>query len=189
MALDKRRLEAVDQLWASINALAPARALAAMMSVIKFETAAPRAEQDPKVHQFFEMLGSGFDAKNLDLSGAAKARPFLSPMVWAIYSALLAVTMHSVVRWHVLKGGLGSNDFTDSEAIAKLIMAALPHYSEYVDKHGPSGYYYALEALDARLLTELQNMLTGVEADKASIEQAAEILRQSNDVLKTSQRR
>lgn len=186
MSLDKRRLDAVDQLWDSVTALTPARGIATLMSVVKFESAASYAERDPKVRQMFEMMGSGFDPKNLNLSGAAKARPFVSPMVWAVYSALVAVTMHSVIRWQVIKGGIGPKDFADNDAIAKLIKTALPHYSEYIDKSGPSVYYYALEALDSRLLIELQNMLTGVEADKASVEQAAEILRQSNDVLKQS---
>ncbi len=182
MALDKRRLEAIDQLWASVTALTPARGIAAMMSVISFENAAPITERDPKARQAFEMMGGVFDIKNLDLSGAAKARPFLSPMVWATFSALQAVIMHGVMRWHILKGGLGNKDFANNEAISKLIKVALPHYSNYIDKLGPSAYYYVLEALDERLLNELQNMLSGVEVDKVSIEQAAEILRQSNIV-------
>lgn len=186
-ALDKRRLEAVDQIWASFNALAPARGLAASMSVIKFESAAQQAEHDPKVRQFFEIIGGGFDAKTLDLSGAAKARPFLTPLVWAIFSAIQAVTMHSVMRWHVLKGGLGTTDFADNKAIEKLVVAALPHYAEYFEKNGPSVYYYVLEALDARLLAEIQNMLSGVESDRASIEQAAEIVRQANSLQAATQ--
>lgn len=186
-ALDKRRLEAVDQIWASFNALAPTRGLAASMSVIKFESAAQQAEHDPKVRQFFEMMGAGFDAKTLDLSGAAKARPFLTPLVWAIFSAIQAVTMHSVMRWHVLKGGLGTTDFADTKAIEKLVVAALPHYAEYLEKNGPSVYYYVLEALDARLLAEIQNMLSGVESDRASIEQAAEIVRQANALQAATQ--
>lgn len=179
-ALDKRRLEAVDQLWSAFNALAPARAIAANMAIIKFESAALQAERDPKVRQFFEMIGGGFDAKSLDLSGAAKARPFVNPMVWAVYSAIHAVTMHSVMRLQVLKGGLGTSDFADHKAIEKLVVAALPHYSEYLEKNGPSVYYYVLEALDARLLAELQSMLSGAESDKASLEQAAEIISQAN---------
>jgi hypothetical protein len=179
-AFDKRRLEAVDQIWGSFNALAPGRAITASLSVIKFESAAKYAEHDPKVRQFFEMIGAGFDAKALDLSGAAKARPFLTPLVWAIFSAIQAVTMHSVMRWHVLKGGLGATDFADNKAIEKLVVAALPHYAEYLEKHGPSVYYYVLEALDTKLLDEIQKMLSGVESDRASIEQAAEIVRQAN---------
>ncbi len=179
-ALDKRRLEAVDQLWASFNALAPARAIAAYMSVIKFESAAKEAERDPRVRQFFEIFGSSFDIRKLDLSGAAKARPFVTPLVWAIFAAIQAVTMHSVMRWHVLKSGLGTKDFADHKTIEKLVVAALPHYAEYLEKHGPSVYYYVLEALDERLLSEIRNMLSGVESDRASIEQAAEIVRQAN---------
>lgn len=182
MALDKRRLEAVDQLWASVTALGPARGIAALMSVISFEKAAPITERDPKARQAFEMMGTAFDIKSLDLSGASKARPFLSPMVWATFSALQAVVMHAVMRWQVLKGGLGAKDFTDNEAISKLIKVALPHYSDYIDQLSPSGYYYVLQALDEQLLKEIQQMLSGVEEDKASIERAAEILRQSNAV-------
>lgn len=182
MAIDKRRLEAIDQLWASVTALGPARTIAALMSSISFEKAAPITERDPKARQAFEMMGKAFDFKSLDLSGASKARPFLSPMAWATFSALQAVVMHAVMRWHVLAGGLGAKDFLDNEAISKLIKAALPHYSNYIDKFGPSAYYYLLEALDEQLLKEIQNTLSGVEADKASIAQAAEILRQSDAV-------
>ena len=48
VALDKRRLQAVDQLWESVNSLGPARAIAASMSVFKFEAAAKQAERDSR---------------------------------------------------------------------------------------------------------------------------------------------
>lgn len=181
-ALDKRRLEAIDQLWSSVTALGQARTIAALMSTISFEKAAPITERDPNARKAFELMGTAFDIKTLDLSGSAKARPFLSPMVWATFTAVQAVVMHAVMRWHVLKGGLGAKDFVDNDAISKLIKVALPHYSDYVDKQGPSAYYYVLEALDAQLLNEIQLMLSGVEADKESINRAAEIVRQSNAV-------
>ena len=150
------------------------------MSHINFGAAAKLTVKDQKARQMFEALGGGFDWKALDLTGAAKARPFLTPMVWAIYSAILAVVFHGVMRWWVLKGGLGEKDFADNEAIQKVVVAALPHYSEYLEQHGPSVYNYVLEALDARLLEEMQKMLTGVENDKASVEQANEIVRQAS---------
>jgi hypothetical protein len=188
-ALDKRRLEAVDQLWSSFDALAPARAIAANIAVIDFESAAKQAEKDPKVRQFFEQIEQGFDLKSLDLTGAAKARPFLSPMVWAVYSAIRAITFHSVMRLQILKAGLGTKDFADHKAIQRLVVAALPHYSEYLEKHGPSVYYYVLEALDEKLLAELQSMLSGSEGDKASLQQAAEIIRQANALYSANQER
>lgn len=184
--LDKRRLEAVDQLWVAFNSLAPARGLAATMSVIKFEAAAKAAERDPKARQFFESIGAGFDQSMIDQVSANKARPFVSPMAWAVFTAYRAVTMHSVMRWHVLKGGLGTNDYTDRDAIDKIVVAALPHYKEYLEKHGPDVYYYVLEGLETKLLSELQNMLTGNEFDRASLEQAAEIIRQANALQATT---
>lgn len=186
MALDKRRLEAVDQLWTTINALSPARSIAAMMSVIDFKKAANESKSNPKAREAFEMMGANFDIKSIDFSGAAKARPFLTPMVWANYSALLAVLMHGTMRYQMLKGGLGMEDFLNHNAVSKLIKTVLPYYSNYLDENGPNAYYYALEPLDAQLLVEIQNMLTGVEADKAGISQAAEIVRQSNDLIKQS---
>lgn len=182
-ALDKRRLEAVDQLWSAYSALGPARTIAAYMSVVKFESAAKLTESDSKARQLFEFFGTGFDAKSMNHGDAAKARPYVSPMVWAVFAAIQAVIAHSVMRWHVLKGGLGSNDFVDHKAIEKLVLAVLPHYADYLEKHGPSSYYYVLEALDARFLTEVQSMLAGAETDRASVEQAAEILRQAQALM------
>lgn len=186
-ALDKRRLDAVDQLWSSFNALAPARFIAANMAFIKFESAAQQAERDPKVRQFFELIGQGFDFKSIDLSGAAKARPFVTPMVWAVYSAIHAIALHSVMRLQILKGGLGTTDFADHKAIEKLVVAALPHYSDYLEKNGPSVYYYVLEALDTKLIAEFQSMLSGAEGDMASLQQAAEIIRQANALQSADQ--
>jgi len=89
--------------------------------------------------------------------------------------------MHSVMRLQVLKGGLGKDDFADHDAIKKLIKAALPHYSDYIDQHGASVYYYyVLEALDTRLLEEIRAMLNGSDTNAEHIAQAAEILRHSS---------
>jgi hypothetical protein len=183
MALDKRRLEAVDQLWTAFNSLGGARTLSMSLSVIKFEAAAKHAASDQKTRQFFETIAGGFDPKNIDHASAAKARPFVPAMVWASYTAYMAICMHAVIRWHVLRFGLGANDFSDNDAIKKLITAALPHYGDYLEKIGPDGYHYILEALEEKLLKEIEQMLVGAEADQASIEQAAEIVRRSNAVL------
>lgn len=179
-AIAKRRLEAVDQLWTAFNSLSPARGIAATMSVVKFEEAAKVAERDPKARQLFESIGAGFDQSKIDHASAAKARPFVSPMAWAVFVAYSALSMHSVMRWHVLKGGLGTKDFTDRNGIEKLVVAVLPHYKDYLETHGPDVYYYVLDALEEKLLAELQAMLTSSEFDKASVEQAAEIIRQAN---------
>lgn len=183
IALDKRRLEAVDQLWAALTSLGPAKYIASLMAAVKFESAAEMAMEDAKVREMFTMLGGGFDLKNLDLSVSAKARPFVSPMAWALFSAYQAIAMQGVMRLQVLKFGIGTKDFFDKDGVAKLVKTALPHHISYIDKYGDTGYYYLLDELEGGLLKEFQKMLAGTEGDKASIEQAAEILKQSNELL------
>ncbi|MFZ6766123.1 hypothetical protein ACO0LM_03480 [Undibacterium sp. Di26W] len=182
ITLDKRRLEAVDQLWESVTALGQARGIASLLSTISFEQAAPVTEQDPKAREVFEMIGKTFDLTKLDLSGASRARPFLSPMLWATFAALQAIIMHGVMQWQILRSGLGNKDLMDSDAVSNLIKIALPHYTKYIDDHGATVYYNVLQALDEQLLVEIQKMLSGVETDKDGIVQAAEILKQSGIV-------
>lgn len=185
-ALDKRRLEAIDQIWGAFNALAPARGLATSMGFIKFESAAELAERDSKAREFFSMIGGGFDWSKLDQSGADKSRPFLTPMVWAVYLAIRAVALHAAVRWLVLKGGLGKTDYADADAIRALVVKVLPHYEDYLKEHGPAVYFHVLQALEERLVAELNTMMSGEEMDKASLKQAAEIIRAAGELQRST---
>lgn len=179
-ATDKRRLEAVDQLWEAFNSYSKARAIATTMSVVNFEEMAKATENNAKARQLFETIGGGFDHASIDYDSANKARPFVSAMVWAVFKAYSAVVMNSVMQWHILKTGLGAVKFANHELIKNLIVAVLPHYEEYLGKVGAQGYFYALQELEDRLIKELQEMLVGTVHDKAALERAAEIIRHAN---------
>ncbi|NEX63428.1 hypothetical protein [Noviherbaspirillum galbum] len=181
-AIDKRRLEAIDQLWNAFNVLGPVRSLAAAMTLIKFESAAQIAERDPNARKMFEMMGAGLDLTKLDHSDADKARPFVTPMAWAVYVAIRAVAMHGAIRWMILKGGLGQKDLGDTEQVRTLVVKVLPHYENYLKEHGFAVYDQVLRALEDELLKELNAMMSGVEADKATLERAADIIRKANDL-------
>jgi hypothetical protein len=182
MALDRRKLEAVDQLWSAVTALGPARAMSAFIAAVNFEVAAKEAENNPKVREMFTMISAGFDPEKIDSSGSAKARPFVSPMTWALFRAYQTIVMTAVVKLQIMKTGVGAK-LLNKGHISELIKAALPHQTGFVDKFGDTGYHYLLEELEERLLDEMRKMLAGIEADKASIVQAAEILRLSNNVM------
>ena len=184
IALHNRRLEAVDQLWSAVTALGPAKAISSIMAIVKFDAAAEEAEKNPKMRQVFEMMSTGFDANKIDLSGAEKARPFVSPMAWALFAAYRAIAMQAVVKLQILKAGVPKN-LLETTAITKLVKAALPHQEQYIDKFGDSAYHYLLDELEERLLNAIRDMLAGVEADKATIQQAADILNLSNEVMST----
>lgn len=185
IALDKRKLEAIDELWASVISLNKARGISLIMSTLKFEVVAAQAEKDQKMRDFLAAIGGGFDiTKDLNKVDASKARPFVSPITWAIYIALVAVVTNGVMRWHVARGGLGAKDFSDHDALGKMIKVALPEYSEYIDTNGVQGAHFLVDKLEVKLLDEFQQMLSGTDADRSSVQQAAEILKYSAELAK-----
>ena len=182
MALDKRRLEAIDQLWSSMIALSGARNISSLMAGVNFDTAAEEATRNPKVREAFTMMNSAFDHKKLDLNGAEKARPFVSPMAWALFSAYRAIAMQAVVKLQIIKVGIGA-DLLEKDAVSNLVKAALPHRSEFINKYGDAGYHCLLEELEEALLAALRKMLAGEETDQASLERANDILMRSNELM------
>lgn len=187
IALDKRRLDAVDQLWASVLSMNKARGISLMMSMLKFEAVAERAETDPKMREFLQTIGAGFNiATDLNLDEASKTRPFVSPLAWAIFIAMAAIVSNGVMRWFVAQGGLGAKDFSDHGALTNMVKAALPEYSNYVDEHGVLGLHHLVEKLELKLLDEFRLMMSGAEADRAGVQQAAEIMKYSEALAKES---
>ena len=185
MALDKRRLEAVDQLWSAVTALAGAKSISSFMAVVKFDVVAEKATRNPEVREMFTAMGAAFDPNNLDRSSSERARPFVSPMAWALFSAYQAIVMQAVLKVQIIKSGLDA-DLLDKKAVSKLVKAALPHQSEFIDKYGDAGYHCLLEELEEALLLALHRMLAGEETDQTNLDQANNILRLSRE-LKASQ--
>ena len=181
MALDKRRLEAVDELWSAVTALAGAKSISSFMAVTKFDAVAKEAVRNPEVREMFTTMGAAFDPNKLDRSGPEKARPFVSPMAWALFSAYQAIVMQAVLKVQIIKSGIGA-DLLDKKAVSKLVKAALPHQSEFIDKYGDARYHYLLEELEEALLAALRKMLAGEETDRANLDRANNILRLSKEL-------
>ena len=182
VALFQRQLVAVEQLWAAVISLAPAKAVSATMAVVKFEAAAEEASKNEKFREMFKVIDNGFDMKSLGTNEASKSRPFVSSLAWAYYIAYESIVMHGVLKLKTLQVGL-DKDFTDIERITKLVKVALPHYADYIEKHGPSAFHYLLDELEHSLLTELGNILSGQKADREHIEKAAQILQESERLM------
>jgi hypothetical protein len=183
-ALDKRRIEAVDQLWSAFTALAPAKAVSAYMLLIDFQAAAKEAECNAKARDLFASMGGVSDFREFSYREAAKARPFVSQLAWALFTAYQTIVAVAAIRLESLKAGLNT-DFVDKDAVTKLITAALPHHAEYIAKNDVRVCHYLLDELESRLLEELQKLLSGVESDKESIEQAAAIIKESERLMQS----
>jgi len=184
VALDKRRLEAVDQLWSTVISLGSAKGVVTLMSIMNFDYVAKKATTDKSVR---EMLVQDIDMEKFDLSSAAKARPFVSPLAWALFSGFQAIIMQAVMKVKIIRSGIATEPekLMDRKGIAEMIKAALPDQTHVLDSEGERAYSRLLEDIEGNLLIELRNMMEGVEADKASIEQAGKILRWSTEAQET----
>jgi len=186
--LDKRRIEAVDQLWSGITALAPAKAASATMAVINFEAAAQAAAKNPKAREMFAAIAAPFDIQKIQLGNALTARPFVSQFAWAIFSAYQAIVFFAVFQLNMLKIGIDLPKALDTDAVMNLIKVALPDQAEYITKQGAGAFHYLLDLLEFRLLEELKKMLQGDESDKATVEQAAAIVKEAERVMQAISR-
>jgi len=72
------------------------------------------------------------------------------------------------------------DDLLSIENIRKALKAALPHQAKFIDENEAARYYYLLDEIESSLLTELQKVTEGKEADQASASRAKEI----NDAIK-----
>ena len=176
VALDKRRLEAIDQLWAGIERLVPLKMAAMSMANIKFDTSLKRASEDPKVRDIFAKFPWNVDLNTFPKLDVHKSHPFVSELAWALFSAYQAIVGYATTQLLMLKHGANIPDLLNTEHVSKLAKSALPQYTDYIEKFGPSGYYNMLEPLEVELLKELRRMMRGEESDKASVEQAARIM-------------
>lgn len=180
--LDKRRLEAIDQLWGTLIANQSARSLAMTMSVMKLESIAEQVEKDDRLREFIKVSGGGFDPSKLDHVTANLARPHVSDMAWALFSAMQAITGYYVAHWVALSHGIDSRRMVANEAVQKLILAVAPEYKDYLEANGLTASYHLLERFDTLLLAELKQMATDFQQDKESVEQAAQILEHARNL-------
>lgn len=180
--VDKRRLEAVDQLWGAVYDLSWAKALSAQVSILKWEAISKEVARNPKAKELFAMWK--IDETKYEKAGQSgqKARPFITPVAWAYFAAYQAILLHAVAFIKLLQLGVDGHQFMASENLIKLIKTALPHYSTYIDEHGPSAAYYLLDELENSLLEELKRMLDGVAADMTEIARAKQILVEASRV-------
>ncbi|WP_341911210.1 hypothetical protein [Polaromonas sp. YR568] len=176
VAIDKRRLEAVDQLWDAVYDLSFAKATAGSVSILKLEAIGKEIERNPKVKEIFAVFK--IDEAKYSAAGklAQRARPFITPVAWAYFAAYQAILMYAVALIKILQIGIDPTRFMDSKSLISLITAALPHCTEYIEKHGPTAAYYLLDQLENSLLEELKRMLDGGTTDLAEVSRAQQIL-------------
>jgi len=145
VAIDRRRLDAIDQLWSAFISLGPAKMILVTMSGFNLDKVIEKAQHDEKLRGAFKIIGTGFEENKIDFSVSIKARPFLSPMAWALFSAYQAIVLQAVAKLRLIQFGVGNMDLLDKDGIKKLVKAALPLFEKYIEEHGDKGYHFTVD--------------------------------------------
>jgi hypothetical protein len=116
---------------------------------------------------------------------ARDERPFVPELTWAYFYAYITLLTFNFMRFKTLNLGLEEpQKYVNTEHIKNILKAALPHQTQFIDEQDPEAYYYLIEEIENRLLSELRKILDGKEADQSSIQRANEIssaIQKAND--------
>lgn len=174
--LYQRKLQAIDQIWSAVKELEKGKYISATLGTLNFESCAKESAKNPKFREFIENISGNFDITTLNLSGAKLARPFLTPLAWAYYSAYSSVILQAFAVMQILKIGVDDAEkYFNFDTTNNLLKTVLPLRTEYIEKHGMSAHHYLLDEIEQLLLTELKNIQNGHVDDKENAKRAAEI--------------
>lgn len=181
--LAKRRLRAVELLWAETVELGKLKFLCQMTSTLKIDEMIDRASRSGSeangIKKFVEMMLDSAGQATLTMSNLPdKERPFVDPIAWALFSAYRQMLLNGVVQLNLVKSGLGKDLIKEPDIIIQPIKSALPEYAKFLDEFGWSGVQHVIQPLEEKLLTSLSQSLEGNSADEAAITRAAAIIKE-----------
>lgn len=180
-AVFNHQLNAIEEIWEAVSYLSTHKISAIWFTIIRFKSAIKAI----KTNEQFKGIILATANNNLDqdkLKKAIKARPFLSPIVWAYYSAYQSIIVYSVIRLQMLQKEIDMDDMIDTSSITELVKSALPNHKDYIDQNGVDAFYFLLDELELKILDGIQSMLKGEELDQVTLKKAANIIKQSEEL-------
>lgn len=182
--LFQKKIESVDRLWAAINDLNRYLPALQFMASIKFYAAADEVTKDPSIRKFFEQMSNISVKDDLTLPSAQAARPYLTDLAWALYSAYLAILTLAHLKIQSLRNGIDARPYIKFKAADDQLKAVLPEYASFIDEHSDASHSHLADTLRDRILHELRRTLNGEIEDQNTVRSAAAIL----DVAENIQR-
>ena len=183
--IDQRRIEAIDQLWATVKALEELKPAARCIAVLQWPQVVKKAAEEPRVRQMFEDLAKGFGLDNppqRNAYDAHAARLFVTPLAWALFSGYRTILSYTAVQLFVLRTGVGEDVLHKPQNLYPVLIEAMPDWKERIERHGINSFLYALEELENRLLSELRRSLEGADNDEAEVTHATNIINKINEL-------
>ena len=180
--LDKRRIDAVENLWAATLRLDFLRHHASTMAILKIDAVAAQASTDPKIRDFLNDISGGDQTEKVAAVGGETERPFLPDDVWRIFAAYRGLLTYCYMRLRFAAIGATSVMKDEAFAIAP-IKDVMPHFSDYLDKYGLSGATQLIDPLRELLLTALRSALDDREGEDQGMDRVIKMIDRFNSSL------
>lgn len=180
--LAKRRILAVERIWARVTEMANLKTLSKFAEAIDMNAALEIAEkggpQARKTSEFAEMLMNsvGVDPAKKPEYLADRERPFVPEITWALYSAYSQLLHIPLFQLTTIKFGAPSKILAGPEQMKNILKQSLPHLTQFIDEHGANGFPFLADELEQTLLRSLREALEQRDADTHAVAQAKRIL-------------
>jgi hypothetical protein len=174
VVLYEKQIEAVERIWSVVSLTSTLKMIPAMMSSFKMDEVSKAISTTPNLQKTFKMIGGNVDDEKIKKMNASAARPFVSVLVWAYFSAYQTIVFHYIAQLKLLEMGMELK-FVKTENMVKLVKKLLPHQAAYIDEFGPDAAFHLLDEVEAKLLSEIEKMLKGKGLSEESIKEAAQI--------------
>jgi hypothetical protein len=185
--LDKRRFEAVEKTWASVNEHgSKLKHISSFVALLKYDEVAKEANE-PGMQKLFSVFGAGAPEPSDMPPFALSEQPFVPALVWAYYRCYVYILTMNLTLFRLVKEGVtdpvGStaplsvvaDRYFSFENLRSALKAALPHQAKFIDENEPARFHYLLDEIESGLLAELQKVLDGREADQWAASKAREV--------------
>jgi len=185
-ALDKRRFEAVDQLWRAIVALTGAKAMASFVSIYNLDAVIKHSKESKPLQQIFKSYVVAED-KLQPMFDARLVQPFVSQTAWNLFSAYSATLSYAQAAARLVSLGVGDPKFLKDEAVIDSMKAALPGYSTYIDEYRVGACFLLLDQVEADLVLEIRRWFDDPATDEAAIKRSVEVTRLVTNALREAE--
>jgi hypothetical protein len=176
-ARDKRRIDGIDAIWEAMLELKKDYGIASTFQILNYDAVCNRIEE-PKMRQYFELVFARVDASAADhpaILQADVARPWVSPIVWALFKAYWAAIAYTRGIAGMLKIGEDPRKYTSLEKIEEILAAALPAEMTQFSPFLPRFIAQSLDLLERKLLAAIRDEIADVAPDMTTVQQAQRI--------------
>lgn len=183
MAVDGKRIEAIDLLWETIVDLRGAKGAAGLLSRLRFDELQKHVPTNPVAYGAFKRMNDDLKPLFAKTKEAERARPYVTDMAWALFIAYTAVASVPMARLWVLELKITDPKILVEGRIAALVREVMPDRAGEIERLGENNLHEILDEMEVRLLAEFHRMMHGTESEAANVEQAARILQLARNAM------